>query len=247
MTSLRLALLGYGRMGNAIEQIALERGHHITVRASRSNPATLDQLRSADVALDFSNASAVEGHLTLCAEAGIPLVLGTTGWDTSSPHLAAAGERIGIVIGANFSVGVAIVSRLAALLGQLLEPTLDYQLHIHELHHRGKKDYPSGTALMLARTLQRHLPFDAPIHPEPIPPIPRNAITLSSARVGTIAGVHTIIADSEADTIEITHYAKSRRGFALGAVMAAEWIIGKRGLYVFPDVAFEILRTQPPQ
>jgi 4-hydroxy-tetrahydrodipicolinate reductase len=247
MTSLRLALLGYGRMGNAIEQLALERGHRIVLRASTHSPAQLDQLRAADVALDFSSASAVEQHLMLCAQAGIPLVLGTTGWDTSSPHLAAASERIGIVIGANFSVGVAIVSRLAALLGQLLEPTLGYQLHIHELHHRGKKDHPSGTALMLAQILQRHLPFDAPIHPEPTPPIPRNAITLSAARVGTIAGVHTIIADSEADTIEITHCAKSRRGFALGAVMAAEWIVGKRGLYVFPDVAFEILRPQQPQ
>lgn len=244
MNSLSLALLGYGRMGKAIEQIALERGHRIVLRASTHSPAQLEQLRSADVALDFSNASAVEDHLALCREASIPVVLGTTGWDTSSPLLTRASERIGIVVGANFSVGVAILSQLAAMLGQLLEPTLGYQLHIHEIHHRGKKDHPSGTALMLAQTLQRHLSFDAPLQTELTQPIPSHAITISSARVGTIAGIHTIIADSEADTIEITHRATSRRGFALGALIAAEWIVGRRGLYFFPDVAFEILRRQ---
>lgn len=240
MKPLRMALLGYGRMGTAIETVAIERGHAVVSRATSAEPATLDHLRSADVALDFSRAECVVVHLRLCAEAGIPLVIGTTGWHDEG-MLERAAERIGIVVGANFSIGVAIVARLAAVLAEHATPALGYQLHLHEVHHRAKRDAPSGTALLLTRTLAEHSPVPRPIATEPTPPIQPDAITISSARVGMIAGIHTITADSEADTIEIVHTAKSRRGFALGAVLAAEWIVGRRGLYRFADCAFEIV------
>lgn len=243
MRSLRVALLGYGRMGKAIEEAAYDRGHQIVLRATAHKLVQLDQLREADVALDFSSAAAVEQHLYLCADAGTSLVIGTTGWNLTSERIHDASKKIGIVIGANFSVGIALVRHLAVQLGQLLIPTLNYQLHIHELHHRAKRDHPSGTALMLARTLQQHLCFDASIVSDLSQPIDDRTITVSSARVGSIVGTHTIIADSEADTIEITHRAKSRRGFALGAMLAAEWIAGKRGLYDFSDVALEIFHS----
>ncbi len=240
MTSLRLALLGYGRMGKHVEHVALERGHQVVVRAHTAEPVTADQLRQADAALDFSSASAVERHVALCTAAGVPLVLGTTGWSDNAGMLATAAERIGIVVGANFSIGVAMTVRLAALLAQMLSPALGYQLHIHETHHRAKRDHPSGTALLLARTLRQHLPYPADVHASPESP-PSDAITISSARVGSIAGIHTIVADSASDTIEITHTAKSRRGFALGAVLAAEWIVGRRGLFNFAEIAFEVI------
>jgi len=240
MTPRRLALIGYGKMGTQIEQVALERGHQIVLRATAAEPATDYALRDADVALDFSSAAAVEQHVRMCATVGIPLIIGTTGWRDDQGFLSTAAERIGIVVGANFSVGVAMMVRLAGQLAQMLSPALGYQLHIHEVHHRAKRDHPSGTALLLARTLGEHLPNQAAIVTSPDAP-PADAITISSARVGSIVGVHTILADSPADMLEITHTAKSRRGFALGAVLAAEWIVGKRGLFDFSDVAFEVL------
>lgn len=240
MSTRRFLLLGYGKMGTEIEQVARERGHLIVGRSTSAVPVTDEQLRSAEVAVDFSTAASVPVHVERCAQAGVPLVIGTTGWKDTSGILDDAAKNIGIIVGANFSVGVAIIVRLVAQLATMLTPSLGYQLHIHETHHRAKRDHPSGTALLLARTLQAHLPGGAPIATTLDVPA-ANAVTISSARVGSIVGIHTIMADSPFDTIEITHTAKSRRGFALGAVLAAEWIIGRRGLYDFADVAFEIL------
>lgn len=241
---LRIALLGYGRMGKAIEEVARERGHTIALRATRSAAATAEALRSADVALDFSSADAVAHHVALCVDAGIPLVIGTTGWNPDVVPLSSAAEHVGIVVGANFSMGVAIVVRLARTLAQLLRSDFGYQLHVHEVHHRAKRDHPSGTAMLLARTLAENLHWQAQlVIGADAAKLSPTAITISSARVGTIAGIHSILADSEADTIEVTHTAKSRRGFALGAVLAAEWIIGKRGLFRFDEVAFDILHA----
>lgn len=241
MKPLKIALVGYGRMGKVIEDVAFERGHGIVVRATSSQPATTDILRQADVALDFSCADVVSKTLDMCVTVGIPLVLGTTGWDRLTTPLQAAAEKIGIVVGANFSVGVAVMVRLAGLLSQLVGPQLGYQFHVHEAHHRAKRDTPSGTALLLAQTLAKHSPTERPILTETTTFPPGDAITVSSARVGQIVGIHTVIADSDADTIELSHTAKSRRGFALGAVLAAEWIVGRRGLYHFADIAFEVL------
>ncbi|MCX7929197.1 MAG: 4-hydroxy-tetrahydrodipicolinate reductase [Chlorobi bacterium] len=241
MNPLRLVLLGYGRMGAAIETVATERGHVIVLRVRSSEPVKCDTLHQADVALDFSRADAVLDHVALCAAAGVPLVIGTTGWRDDTATLEHAAERIGIIVGANFSIGVAVVVRLAALLAEYATPGLGYQLHVHEVHHRAKRDAPSGTALLLARTLAQHSPTHRPIVTESEPPIAPDAITLSAARVGTVVGTHTVTADSEADTIEISHAAKSRRGFALGAVLAAEWIVGRRGMYHFADHAFDIV------
>lgn len=242
MNSLRIALLGYGRMGKTIEELAQRRGHAIILRATRHSPATAAALSGADVAMDFSCAEAVAYHGALCSEVGIPLVIGTTGWNLDDAFIRSVAERIPVVIGANFSVGIAIVSRLAAELAQMLHPPLEYQIHVHEMHHRAKQDAPSGTALLLARTIAEHSAIERPILPAPhkLPP-PSEAITISSARVGLVAGTHTIVADSEADTIELTHRAKSRHGFALGAILAAEWIRGKQpGIYHFPAIAFDV-------
>lgn len=241
MKPLNIALIGYGRMGKAIEEVAIERGHAIVVRATSSQPATADSLRQADVALDFSRPDVVSQTLTLCATAGTPLVLGTTGWNDQTTSLQIAADKIGIVVSANFSLGIAVMVRLAGLLSQLLSPQLGYQFHVHEVHHRAKRDAPSGTALLLAQTLAEHSAIERAILTEVTVPAPADAITVSSARVGKIVGMHSVIADSDADTIELSHTAKSRRGFALGAVLAAEWIVGRRGLYHFVDIAFEVI------
>lgn len=246
MAPLRLALLGYGRMGSEVERVALERGHTIALRVRSTAPASLEQLRDASVAVDFSSAESVASHIALCKQAGLPLVIGTTGWSLPEDQLHAAAEHIAILVGANFSIGVAITRQLAAQLGQMLGSGLGYHLHVHEMHHRFKRDHPSGTALLLARTLQQNLPYAARIVTD-LGALDSDTISLSSSRVGTIVGTHTIVADSEADTIEIIHRAKSRRGFALGAVLAAEWIVGRRGTYRFEDVAFEIIASATSQ
>ena len=219
---MKLLLVGFGRMGRLVEDLARDAGHTIAGRIVSGTPA--GDWPAADVAVDFSTAGAVRDNGLRLAARGTHLVIGTTGWQTHEAELREAAERagIGVVASANFSIGVNIFQMLAAEAARLMQAQPDYGAWIHELHHAAKKDAPSGTALMLKAALGGAGYT--------------RAIDLSSTRAGSIPGTHTIGFDGPSDTIELTHTARDRRGFARGALVAAEWVKDRRGWFTMSDV-----------
>lgn len=232
----RLAIIGYGKMGRLIEELAAGHGLEAVLRLDSSNNAggagiTAEAFREIDVAIDFSIASAVPGNAEKTAALGIPLVVGTTGWHEELPRVREAVERhgAGFLHGANFSVGVQVFYRLAEAAGHLLSGESGYDAWIWEIHHRRKKDAPSGTAREIRRVLEESGWT--------------RGIDVASNRAGAIPGTHQIGFDSEADTITLEHRARSRAGFAHGALRAARWMLGRRGFYEFSAVWEDIIQT----
>lgn len=231
---MKLALIGQGAMGQLVGNLARAEGHEIALTFS-SEGATLsaeemaEQLRGIDVAIDFSVGSAVLRNTEACAQAGVALVEGTTGWgDEQARALKIMRDRDGaLVYGANFSIGVNLFYRLVAYAGELFHATEAYAPFIEEAHHARKRDAPSGTALRLRDLLGARLPWDIPI---------------TSTRAGHIPGTHRVGFDSLADQITITHTARSREGFAAGALAAARWISGRQGVYEFSEVIDDVLK-----
>ena len=223
-------------MGREIEAAALAAGHHIVATFDINRPATADALRKsgANVGIDFSQPTAVEGNVKLCAEAGVPIVIGTTGWDNALENVCRVVDEAGIgcVIGSNFSVGVNLFLEIVRTASKMVSDA-GYDAYIVEAHHRGKKDFPSGTALRISEAVLSGMKSKTKIVTE----LPRgeaiasDTLLISSIRAGAITGTHTVGFDSEEDSIELIHQAKNRRGFASGAVRAAEWIVlGKKGV-----------------
>jgi 4-hydroxy-tetrahydrodipicolinate reductase len=232
---MRLALIGQGAMGQLVAARARDEGHEIALIISsrdgaRSVEELADELRAVDVAIDFSTASAVLKNTKACAQANVPLVEGTTGWgDVKAEALEFVRERDGALLyGANFSIGVNLFYRLVAHAAELFEATADYAPFIEEAHHARKRDAPSGTALRLKELLAARLGPDIPV---------------ASTRAGHIPGTHRVGFDGIADQITLTHTARSREGFASGALAAARWIQGRRGVYEFSEVIEEILKA----
>ncbi len=237
---MKLALVGYGRMGREVEVVARERGHEPVV-VLRGAPFPLD----CPVGLDFTRAEAVLRNLDAALGAGARYVIGTTGWDA---QLAEARARVaacdgGLVWGANFSLGVQVFLRIVRDTARRLHALPAYDPYVLERHHRGKRDAPSGTARLLADALisaggrraraETRLAADAPL--------PDDALHVASVRAGGIVGDHVVGWDSGEDEILIEHRARSRRGFARGAVLAAEWIAARRGCHAFDDVVDALL------
>ena len=235
----RLALVGYGRMGKLIEQLAPEHGFEVVVRlAGENNPEgagiTEEAFRQAggvDVAIDFSVAEAVAPNVERLAALGVPVVVGTTGWLHDLPRVLEAVElrQAGLLHGANFSIGVQVFYRLAEAAARLLSGETSYETWLWEIHHSKKKDAPSGTLKEIRRVMENAGW--------------KRGIDVSSNRAGAIPGTHQIGFDSEADTILIEHRARSRAGFAHGALRAARWMIGRRGVHEFSSVWEEIVRS----
>lgn len=219
-TGRRLLIVGYGKMGRMVEQMGVDQGFEIAGRVDHDRPEWAD----ADVAVDFSTADALAGHFEQYTRRRLPVVIGTTGWAEHLDRLRADAERagIGVVASANFSIGVNIFQLVVAEAARLMQSQDQYGAWIHEAHHAAKRDAPSGTALLL-RDAMVGAGFGRPID-------------ISSTRAGTIPGVHTIGFDAASDTIELTHTARDRRGFAGGALVAARWIQGRRGWYSMQDV-----------
>jgi 4-hydroxy-tetrahydrodipicolinate reductase len=243
---MKIALFGYGKMGREVEAAAKELGHEIVAKFDIDNPATLDALQKsgANVAIDFSLASAVVSNVELAAKASLPIVIGTTGWDAKMDNVRSTIEkaRIGCVIGSNFSVGVNLFLQIVRNASMLVNAA-GYDAYISEAHHRAKKDFPSGTALRVAEAVLSELKSKTHIasaldQGEAIAP---DALLVSSIRAGAITGIHTVGFESEDDSMELTHRAKSRRGFARGAVQAAEWILERKGFYRFEENIGDIL------
>jgi len=230
---MKVGLIGYGAMGRLVGQLAAEQGHEIVLTididdAARSIDDLVNALAGCDVAIDFSIADAVPKNAESCARGGVPLVVGTTGWQTNVDEV----RRIvtdndgALIYGANFSVGVQVFYRIAARAAELFRALDSYDPFIEEAHHKRKRDAPSGTAVQLHKIVSSELERDVPV---------------ASTRSGYIPGAHRLGFDSVADQIRLTHEARSREGFAAGALMAARWIIGRKGIYEFSEVFDEII------
>ena len=217
---MKILIVGYGKMGRLIDQLASEQGDEVLGRVD----AGRDEWAPADAAIDFSTADALLDNFARYVDLRMPVVIGTTGWNAHVERLRAeaARARLGVVAAANFSVGVNVFQLVAAEAARLLRAHNQYGAWIHEAHHVTKRDAPSGTALLL-RDVMAAAGYNRPIG-------------MSSTRAGTIPGTHTVGFDSTSDTIELTHTARDRRGFASGALLAARWIQGREGWYSMQDV-----------
>lgn len=230
---MKIALIGYGTMGRLIEVLARRKNHNTVVVIDQesvlfSADDLANVLRVADVAIDFSVAEFTKRNVEACCTAGIPLVEGTTGWNSQLEEIrSVVKENDGsFVYGANFSIGVNLFYRVVDHASKLFAKFEDYEAFIEEQHHSRKVDSPSGTALKLKDIVSEHIKED---------------FSVSATRAGNIPGTHRVGFDGSADQVLLEHFARSRDGFASGAILAAEWVIGKKGFWEFTEVMDEIV------
>lgn len=230
---MKLALLGYGKMGQVIERIAIERGHEIVLKKSRN--ASFEGLQQADVAIDFSIPNAALDNISTCFENGIPVISGTTGWLEHYPKMVQLCEEKqgAFIYSSNFSLGVNIFFELNTYLAKIMSQFSQYKTSIEEIHHTQKLDAPSGTAITLAESIINNSDYSSWALNQA-----KNSteLVIKADRIPRVPGTHTVTYESVVDSIEIKHEAHNREGFALGAVVAAEWIVGKKGVYAMKDV-----------
>lgn len=242
---MKIALLGYGKMGRLIEQLALNRGHEIVLRIDSKQLIHLNSanLKQADVAIEFSTPYAVLNHIEACFEADLPVVVGTTGWydRLSEIRQTCNHQKQTLIYGSNFSIGVNLFFYVNKVLAKLIDRYLQYDVQIEEIHHVHKLDSPSGTAITLAEGIIGQMSRKK----EWVNELIGNStgmvhqptqLLIESHRMEEAPGTHTVIYSSEIDDIELKHTAHSRNGFALGAVLAAEWLQGKSGFFSVDDL-----------
>ncbi|HEX5024023.1 MAG TPA: 4-hydroxy-tetrahydrodipicolinate reductase [Agriterribacter sp.] len=235
---MKIALIGYGKMGHAIEEVAIQRGHHIVLKISIDNTEdnTVENIRKADVAIEFTGPDSAFENLNKCFDAGVPVVCGSTGWlghyeDAAKNCAQSSGA---LLYASNFSIGVNIFFEVNKKLAQLMAAQKEYNASMEEIHHTQKKDAPSGTAITLAEQILAVNPFKRQwINTESKA---ASDLEIISKRIDPAAGTHSIRYHSETDDIEIIHTAHNRSGFALGAVLAAEFLNGKKGIFTMADV-----------
>ncbi|MFP9117460.1 4-hydroxy-tetrahydrodipicolinate reductase [Flavobacterium sp. RNTU_13] len=229
---MKIALLGYGKMGKVIERIALERGHEIVLKKTSAN--SFDGLENADAAIDFSIPDAAVENISQALNLGIPVVSGTTGWLEQYHNIAKLCEEKNgaFIYGSNFSLGVNIFFELNGHLAKMMRTLNQYKVSMEEIHHTQKLDAPSGTAISLAKDIIAESDYAGWAIENPKP----EDIFIDVKRIENVPGTHVVTYDSEIDSIEIKHTAHNREGFALGAVIAAEWLAGKTGIYTMKDV-----------
>jgi len=241
---MKIALIGYGKMGKIVEQIAHNRGHEIVsiIDVDNSQDFESEAFKSADVAIEFTVPQVTLSNYKRAFEAGVPVVSGTTGWSEKLPEVKADVEKNGYTLfwASNFSLGVNIFAAVNKYLAKLVNDFPDYSVEMTEVHHTQKLDAPSGTAITLAEGIIENIDRKT-VWAKEIATAPEQ-IAIKSIREGKIPGIHTIIYESDVDTISITHDAKSREGFALGAVIAAEFTAGKKGFLGMAD----LLKLQAP-
>ncbi|MDE6234883.1 MAG: 4-hydroxy-tetrahydrodipicolinate reductase [Muribaculaceae bacterium] len=238
---MKIALIGHGKMGHIIEEIALNRGHEIVKIIDEHNIHELasEEFRSADVAIEFTRPDSAVDNILKCFAAGVPVVCGTTGWTDSLPELkdmCSRGDGT-LLWSSNFSVGMNIFMALNRYLTRIMARFPEYKPSMEETHHIHKLDHPSGTAITLAEDLiSLYPPMQRWEEPAEGTPVEADALAITAKREGEVPGIHSITWNSEADEITITHSAHSRAGFALGAVIAAEWLPGHKGFFSMKDV-----------
>jgi 4-hydroxy-tetrahydrodipicolinate reductase len=236
---MNIALLGYGKMGKLIGEIAEARGHTLVAKINLENQHLRESLdpKSVDVAIEFSQPEAAIDNIQWALNHGIPILSGTTGWLSKLPEIKLLTQQKGgtFFYASNFSIGVNVFFKVNALLAQLMNETSGYQVTLEEIHHTAKKDAPSGTAITLAEGILSHyaklknwnLVGETPNGPSSLP--------ITSKRIDPAPGTHSILYSSDIDDIQITHTAHSRQGFAQGAVQVAEWILEKKGVLSMDD------------
>ena len=234
---MKIALIGFGKMGREIDSIAREEGDVVARIFDSRHAVRPEALADVDVCIEFSTPDAVLQNIRAAIEARRDIIVGTTGWDQHLSEIKSAVTESGLLYSSNFSLGMNIFFRIVKRSVELMNRRSEYDPYVQEIHHREKVDSPSGTALSLARILVDGIdrkkqiltrPPEGKINPE--------MLHVSSTRAGMFAGTHTVGFDSEADLIELRHVAKSRRGFALGALTAARWLQGRKGVYTMDDV-----------
>ncbi len=235
---MKIALIGYGKMGKAIEEIAISRGHEIILKVGIENleDNTIEKIRVADVAIEFTGPESAWENVRRCMDAGVPVVCGSTGWlqhlDEAKAH--SLQSNTAFLYASNFSIGVNIFFAVNRQLARLMNSQPGYDVNITEIHHTEKKDAPSGTAITLAEQIMQNISSKKKWVNQPTSE--RSELSIISERVDPAPGTHTIRYHSEIDDIEITHTAHNRKGFASGAVQAAEFITDKKGVFNMNDV-----------
>lgn len=237
---MRIGLIGsLGRMGLAIKEVVKETSHEIIAEFDIDNPLTKESIGNCEVLIDFTVASSLESNLEIALQKGVPFVTGTTGWynqiDLFKEKVKNA--KGSFLYASNFSIGILLFHKLLARTAELYGPFSQYDFAIHEIHHNQKADSPSGTALTLAGEVLKNLPGKTDLQiGNPPAKIASDKLQVSSSRVGSVPGTHTLYVESPQDSIEIIHRLKSRAGLASGAIKAAEWIIGKKGFFSMDDM-----------
>ena len=230
---MNIVLMGYGKMGKVIEKVAQSRGHNIIARIDLDNRQEFDNLSASqiDAVIEFSHPSSAFQNVKSCLEKGVPVVCGTTGWLEQKPEIEAltAQKKGAFFWSSNYSIGVNLFFELNKKLAQLMSPQQQYTVSTTEIHHTEKKDSPSGTSITIAEGIIENYPEKTQWINNEIPA--ENEVAIWSAREGKVPGTHIVKYISDIDQIEISHIAHGREGFALGAVIAAEWIVGKKGVF----------------
>ncbi len=234
---MNIALFGYGKMGKEIEAIALKRNHNIVLKINKDNVSTISEsdLKKADVIIEFSTPHAVLENIKKCINAQVPVVVGTTGWYDKFEEIKnlCAEKNGGLFHATNFSLGVNLFFKVNTYLAELMNKYTDYDVSMEEIHHIHKLDKPSGTAITLAEQIIKKIDRKTNWS---IDSNSRETLFIKDIREGEVPGTHIIKYSSEVDDIEIMHKAHNRKGFALGAVIAAEFLNGKKGIYTMSDI-----------
>ncbi|HET6485211.1 MAG TPA: 4-hydroxy-tetrahydrodipicolinate reductase [Spirochaetia bacterium] len=246
---MKALIIGYGSMGREVERVLLDRGHSVAGKIDPAQPGatatalTAELARGVDVALEFSHAEAVLGNVRIYAEAGLSAVVGTTGWYGKLDEVKGiVGSRIGFLYGSNFAIGAHLFFALAAAATELSNSCPEYDILGWEVHHKRKKDSPSGTALTIAKIITGASNRKKKVVTERLDRAPApDELHFASVRGGEVPGTHTVVLDSLFDSIELTHRARGRGGLALGAVRGAEWLAGRRGVFDVSDFIRDIL------
>jgi len=244
---MKIALLGYGKMGKIIEKIATDRKHEIVLKIDKDNldELTAENLQQADVAIEFTTPSSVFNNISKCFEAGVPVVVGTTGWYDQLANIKQQCETgdHSLLYATNFSVGVNIFFHINKVLAKLMNNYPYYEVQVEEIHHTQKLDSPSGTAITIAEGIIENMDAKSKWQNVLVADenntddnIKSNELLIESYRMDSVPGTHTVIYDSEVDSIEFKHTAHNRNGFALGAVLAAEWLKDNKGFHSVNDM-----------
>lgn len=242
---MNIVLVGYGRMGKAIEEAALGRNHTIIGKVDPMTKGddiqpqlTLDLLKKADAVIEFALPQGIKANTELYIQSGVPTIIGTTGWESLREEISELTKKNNgsILWGNNFSIGAHLLFKLTAEASRLIEGLSDYDIMVHEFHHKMKKDSPSGTALTIAENILKNNKRKTKLLTQsPNRAIEPEELQVIGIRGGFIPGVHTVTIDGPHDTIELTHTARNRSGFAIGSVLAAEWLINKKGFFPVED------------
>lgn len=237
---MRIGLIGYGKMGKAIEAVALERGHLISWKVSTENPLSNQDSSQVDAVIEFTRPQQAVEHIKWSLNQHIPVVVGTTGWNNYLSEVSDLAQKAdgALLHSSNFSIGVNIFFQLNEKLASLMSKHSDYVASLEEIHHTEKLDAPSGTAITLANgILENNESYLSWVCGENEPPrVNEGQLAVTAYRLPNVPGTHTISYSSEIDTIKISHEAHNRKGFALGAVIAAEWLLNKKGVFTMKDV-----------